>query len=366
MLGGQNATPKRRLVPLAGASRFPYTCLAMARILKFLSGRKMTKNERVAAALKGDHVDTVPVSAWWHDFEREWSAADLAAATLEAYRKYDWDFIKVNPRASYFGEAFGAKYAPREGRQPDLIEPGISSAEHLPRIERQDGRSGAWAEQLEALRLIAAGLDDEAPFIQTIFSPLATMSRITGSTKYVQRLMKENPDELLATLQPIAETLAAYSKASLDAGAAGVFFATVEWGSADVISMEDYNRFARPFDLKVLEAVQGAPFNVVHVCRTNNHLSRLLDYPGIAAFHWAVHQQGNPSLSEIAAKTDRAVMGGVSQEETMTSGPPQGVSREAHAAIDETKGLRFFLAPGCSIDPMTPEANLRALVKAAR
>src|SRR3989442_1339682 len=260
--GGQNPTPKRGLVRLAGAGRFPSTCPGMARILKFLSGRKMTKNERVAAALKGDHVDTVPVSAWWHDFEREWSAADLAAATLEAYRKYDWDFIKVNPRASYFGEAFGAKYAPREGRQPDLIEPGVSSPEHLRRIERQDGRSGVWAE--------------------------------------------------------------------------------------------------------VLEVVKGAPFNVLHVCRTNNHLSQLLDYPDIAAFHWAVHQQGNPSLSEIAAKTDRAVMGGVSQEETMTSGPPQGVSREAHAAIGETKGLRFFLAPGCSIDPMTPEANLRALVKAAR
>src|SRR5207244_2482547 len=163
----------------------------MARILKFLQGRKMTKNERVAAALKGDHVDAVPVSAWWHDFEREWSASDLAEATLEAYRKYDWDFIKVNPRASYFGEAFGAKYA--------------------------------------------------------------------------QRLMKENPDELLAALAPIAETLTAYSKASLDAGAAGIFFATVEWGSGDVISIEDYNRFARPFDLKVLEGVKGAPFNVLHV-----------------------------------------------------------------------------------------------------
>jgi uroporphyrinogen decarboxylase len=338
----------------------------MARILKFTSGRKMTKNERVAAALKGDHVDSVPVSAWWHDFEREWAAADLAEATLEAYRKYDWDFIKVNPRASYFGEAFGAKYAPREGRQPDLIEPGVSSPDQLKRIEAQDGRSGVWAEQLEALRLIARGLDDEAPFIQTIFSPLATMSRITGSTKYVQRLMRENPEELLAALEPIAETLALYSKASLDAGAAGIFFATVEWGSADVISIEDYNRFARPFDLQVLEGVKDAPFNVLHVCRTNNHISHLLDYPGIAAFHWATHQQGNPSLSEIAAKTERAVMGGVSQEETMTSGPSQGVSREAHAAIEETNGQRFFLAPGCSIDPTTPEANLRALVKAAR
>src|SRR6266540_6927181 len=303
----------------------------------------MSKTERVLAALKGAEVDRVPVSAWWHDFEREWSAEGLAEMTLEQCRKYDWGFIKVNPRASYFGEAFGANYAQREGRQPDLVEPGVSSAEHLRRIERQDGASGVWAEQLEALRLIAAGLNGQAPFIQTIFSPLATMSRITGSTKYVQRLMRENPDELLAALDPIAETLAAYSKASLDTGASGIFFATVEWGSADVISIDEYNRFARPFDLKVLEAVEGAPFNVLHVCRTNNHLSQLLDYRGIAALHWAVHQQGNPSLSEIAAKTDRAVMGGDSQKETMTSGAPQGVSREARDAIQETKGQRFLL-----------------------
>ncbi|TMB71125.1 MAG: hypothetical protein E6J43_00300 [Chloroflexi bacterium] len=339
----------------------------MARILKFLSGRKMTKNERVAAALKGDHVDAVPVSAWWHDFEREWLAHDLAEATLEAYRKYNWDFIKVNPRASYFGEAFGAKYAPREGRQPDLIEPGVSAPEHLRRIERQDGRSGVWVEQLEALRLIAAGLEGEAPFMQTIFSPLATMSRITGSTKYVQRLMTENPGELLAALEPVAETLAAYSKASLDAGAAGIFFATVEWGSADVISIEDYNRFARPFDLKVLEAVKGAPFNVLHVCRDHNHLMHLRDYP-VAALHWAWNDT-NPDHYEvhegIRAEEERAVMGGVSQE-TMLSGTPREIKREASNAQASTCLRHHLLAPGCSIDPATPEANLRALVKAAR
>jgi len=326
---------------------------------------KMTKTERVYTALKAEEVDRVPVSAWWHDFAREWSAKDLAETTLEQYRKYDWDFIKVNPRASYFGEAFGARYAQREGRQPDLVEPGVSSPEHLRRIQSQDGTSGVWAEQLEALRLIAAGLDGEAPFIQTIFSPLATMSRITGSTKYVQRLMRESPDELLASLDPITETLAAYSKASLDAGAAGIFFATVEWGSADVISLEDYNRFCRPFDMRVLDAVKGAPFNVFHVCRANNHLRELLDYP-VAAFHWAVHQVGNRSFSQIASKTDRALMGGVSQEATMTSGTPEDVSREARDAIDQTSGRRFLLAPGCSADPQAPEANLRALVEAAR
>ena len=51
-----------------------------------------------------------PVSAWWHDFPREWSADGIAEATLEAYRKYDWDFVKVNPRACYYAEDWGAKY----------------------------------------------------------------------------------------------------------------------------------------------------------------------------------------------------------------------------------------------------------------
>ena len=326
----------------------------------------MTKTERVLAALKRDEVDHVPVSAWWHDFEREWSAEALAETTLEAYRKYDWDFVKVNPRATYYAEDWGTQYAQREGRQPDLIEPGVSSPQDLQRIQPLDLTQGAYGEQIEALKLIARGMADEAPFIQTVFSPLAVMSRITGSTKYTQRLMSENWNELLITLDPITDTLAAYSRACLDAGAAGIFFATVEWGSADVISIEDYDRFCRPFDLRVLEAVKHAPFNVFHVCRQHNHLASLLDYPNVAAFHWAAQQDGNPSLSRIASKTERAVMGGVSQDETLMAGGPKDVSQEAAAAIGEMGGRRFLLAPGCSIDPQTPEANLRALVEAAR
>ena len=46
----------------------------------------MTKSERVFAALKGADVDQAPVSAWWHDFEREWSAEALAETTLEQCR----------------------------------------------------------------------------------------------------------------------------------------------------------------------------------------------------------------------------------------------------------------------------------------
>ena len=134
------------------------------------------------------------------------------------------------------------------------------------------------------------------------------MSRITGSTKFVQKLMEEHSHELMMALKGIGETLAVYSRACLDAGASGIFFATVEWGSADNISLDSYDMFCRPFDMTVLEAVREAPFNVFHVCRNNNHLRALLDYP-VAAFNWDVAGEGNPSLSEVMSETSAAVMG---------------------------------------------------------
>src|SRR3990172_3762500 len=260
---------------------------ALSRTLPVAMRAVMSKTERVLAAVRGGDVDRVPVSAWWHDFPREWSAEALAEATLEAYRRYDWDFVKVNPRACYYAEDWGARYvqSAEPYQQPKLIEPGISSPDDLRRIRPLDVAQGAYGEQLAALSLIARGLGGEAPFLQTVFSPLATMSRLTGSTKYVQKLMGESPEALLPALDALAETLAAYSAACLQRGAAGVFFATVEWGSRDNISPDDYDRFARPFDLLVLDAVREAPFNVLHVCRDNNLLEHLLDYP-VPVFQW--------------------------------------------------------------------------------
>ncbi len=327
----------------------------------------MTKPERVFAALRGGDVDRVSVSAWGHDFRREWSPEGLAAATLEAYRKYGWDFIKVNPRATYYAEDWGARFRPsgQPDKGPDLVEAAVKSHEDLPSIQPLDITHGSYGEQLAALHIIARELAGEAPFIQTVFSPLAVMSRLTGSTSFVQKLMREHARQLQPSLAAIAETLAAYARACLDAGASGIFFATVEWGSADNISIEDYDRFARPFDLRVLEAVRDASFNAFHVCRDNNHLASLLDYP-VHAFQWASRSPTNPSLSDIAGRTGKALMGGIDHQQTILDGSPDDVTAQAREALDASGGRRLLLAPECSIDPQTPPDNIRAMVEAAR
>jgi uroporphyrinogen decarboxylase len=114
----------------------------------------MTKRERIRAALAGEPVDHVPVSLWRHDFLHEWSAEELVATTLEAYRADDWDFIKFNPRATYFAEAWGNTYErPSEQRQPRLTHAVIADAAGLADV-KPPIRAKACGEHLRALWML--------------------------------------------------------------------------------------------------------------------------------------------------------------------------------------------------------------------
>jgi len=325
----------------------------------------MTRWERVRAALAGREVDRPPVSFWGHDYVREWTAQGLAEATLERYRTFGWDFIKVNPRATYYAEAWGNRYRPSGDatRGPVNVDYALKNGADLDAIKPLDGGAGPFGEQLEALRLTKRGLGDEAPFIQTVFSPLTVIGRLAnGDLAFVRRQMRENAESLHRALFAVAQTLAAYASACLEAGAAGIFFATVDWATHDAASEEQYAAFGRPYDLQVLGAVASAQFNVLHVCRRNSMVEALLDYPAHAV-NWAVDLTGNPRFGDVLSAAEKAVMGGIAVE-TVARGTPDAVVAEARQALAETGGRRFFLAAGCSVPPDTPEANLRAALAA--
>lgn len=327
----------------------------------------MSKRERVVAALSGAPVDRPPVSFWGHDFLREWTADGLAAAMLDSVRQYDYDYLKVNPRATYYAEAWGCTYTrPTDpNRHPEPQTWLLHEGADLDAVKPLDGTSGPFAEQLEALRLIGAGLADEVPFIQTVFSPLSVVGRLANDREAVRRWMTEAPNALHAALDAVTRTLASYAAACLDAGADGIFFATTEWATHDVLTVGEYNTFGRPYDIRVLQAVAGAPFNVLHVCRPHNMLDQLLDYP-YAAVNWAVHAPGNASLAETLAKTNAAVMGGVDERHALLGGSPDEVRAQVQDALQQTAARRLLLAPGCSIEPRTPPVNILAAVGAVK
>ena len=112
---------------------------------------EMTHWERVRAALEGAPVDRAPVSVWRHFLAEETAAQSLADAMLGFQREYDWDFMKVNPRASYHSEDWGLKL--RFGAAEDgghlTVDWPVKEGADWDKIEPLDPRKGVLAEQLE-------------------------------------------------------------------------------------------------------------------------------------------------------------------------------------------------------------------------
>jgi len=323
----------------------------------------MTKRERVKAALAGEAVDHTPAALWHHDFLREWSPEDLVAATLESYRADDWDFIKFNPRATYFAEAWGNTFErPTEQRQPRLIAAAVHDAAGLASLQPLDPRQGVLREHLRALWMLVSEVGKEVDIVQTVFSPLSVVAMLCGSYAKFREFTESEPDAVHAALGAAATTLGAYARACIDAGAAGIFFAPLAWASRDTCDEGFYAQFGRRHDLAVLAAVSDAPFNILHVCRNRNMVADLLDYP-VAAFNWDDHGDGNPSLRDVKKRTPKAVMGGIDQAHLHAMSREE-VHAQALDALSVGRGL--FLAAGCAIRPDTPAANRAAVAAAAR
>jgi uroporphyrinogen decarboxylase len=126
------------------------------------------------------------------------------------------------------------------------------------------------------------------------------------------------------------------------------------------MSAEEYRAWARPTDLRLIAAAEGAFFNVLHVCKRNNLLFDVADYP-VAAFSWAATDDTNPSLSAALPRLRGAAMGGISHEHSLQQSGPEAALAELRGALEQTGGRRWLVAPGCSIAPTTPAANLRAV-----
>jgi len=326
----------------------------------------MTKRERVMAALRGAPVDRVPASLWLHNFATENSADDLAAETLRLAGRFDWDFLKPQSRAQCFAEMWGFRYAPSRERATPYTptQAPLATAADLRRLEPADERTGALGEQLRALQAIRKGVGSETPIIWTVFSPLMVLPYLlTGGRAQAVALMRSEPEAVEHALDTMAVTLGAYARAAVETGADGLFYAT-NMATRELSTAAECRRFQRPYDLRILGQVDGAPFNVLHVCGPEVLFDEFADYPA-TALSWAT-VPGNPALSDGHRRTGRAVLGGLPAKPVIAGLPPAEVGARGRRAIAEMGGRFLLLGPDCSIDPDTPEAVMDAATAATR
>lgn len=328
-------------------------------------------------------------SAWGHFVGSEYGPAEQAKAHIDFVRQWDWDWVKINPRSSYYAEVWGTvfdqyDYGPA-GRSPFLVCPAVTSTADLRHVEYVDPQSARpLVEQIESARQIRQAFPDRA-VLQTIFSPLtvllllASLPRVRGRKIYgvepglsVDELLHGDPTAAKDALRSIALTLADYARWLVapaeqgGAGVDGVFYAVTGTAASGYFTRDEYAEFAEPYDRIVLEGA-GDHVKLFHTCQDHANPEWFLDY-GIDALQWDHFLAGNPSLESVRSSGKLGAITPVQgpAAQLLAAGASEDLLRtQIEGIVRDNDGRPFLFGPSCSL-PTTVDASHLRLLREAR
>lgn len=334
----------------------------------------MNRFERIKAALHSQEVDRVPVSLWMHFSDSDQDPRSLAAVQVDFARKYDFDFIKLMPFGLYGVQDYGAKIRifNRINQPPVIDKYGITSIKDWGRIEALPAHYGTLGKQVQLARYVQKLSKGEFPYIQTIFSPLTNARKLAGDRILLD--LKRDPKLFKQALQAITDTTLNFIKANLEAGVSGFFFAT-QCANYDFMTEEEYREFGEYFDLQVINAYNDITFfNVVHLHGESGMFDLIERYPG-NCINW--HDRWTvPNLAQAREKTGKCLMGGIREipyydekhrtirNNLLVDGTIDEVETHVREAIEQVNRKGLIIGPGCVVDQLACDDNIRAVRRA--
>ena len=346
----------------------------------------MTNNRRQAFHDIARHRSTdVPylVAAWQHLVGHEYGADEFADAYIDFVNQWDWDWVKINPRAIYYSEAWGSKYDENDYAGyviPRKLQDAVTTVDDLAKIVELDPKTNeVFSQQYASAAKIRAAFTDRA-VLQSIFNPLSVLLQLADVPLYPgdeyatpsltrDELVFEHAEEAKKALANIANTLAAYAAALVTpaeqggAGLDGIFFALTGTVSEGYFTKEQYAEFGEPYDRVVLDAIKQANPDaevLLHTCRAFSNPDWFDDY-GVEIVQWDQYLDGNP---QIDAQLKVVPVGGPSFTDFAQDGDAQVVKTDIDKVIKLREGKPFLLAPSCTVPTPASDQSLKALADA--
>jgi uroporphyrinogen decarboxylase len=323
----------------------------------------MHKRERLERTIAGEPTDRPPAAVWRHFPGDDQRAADLARAAVDFQRAYDWDFIKLTPSNAFAVTDYGVQ---------DVWEGSLDGKRAITKtiIERSldwtmlralDPARGALGKQTDALMLVCDACADDAPILQTLYSPLSQARDLAGSAELIRHL-RTQPDRLHTGLNMLLENTLRYIDSLRRLPIAGICY-VMDCASFAFLSEQEYRAFGLPYDRRVLESLPSKWWlNIVQLEGSLPMFRCAAELPA-QVISWS-DRDCEPSLSDARLIFSGALCGGVSPSQHLHFGTPNMVKEAARDAIQQMGSRRLILAAGGLIPITTPLSNLRALREA--
>ena len=304
----------------------------------------MTRMQRFNAAVAGAAVDRPPCLSWSHFSSDALGGTEHAMRHARYVRDNDWDVCKI---------VNDFRYPIPEGLET------ISGPADMLRFERAPMSAPSFHEELKCIRLLRAEFGPDMPIMLTAFDPFQQVMRRVGYTK--AKLVFAHPREALSMLDAVCSTMVEYMHEVRKAGCDSVFLSVnsaIQPPNSRGIDDTTFKKFFRPFELRMLEAMQGMT-RVLHIHGTQLDVSRVIDYP-VEVISVSDRLPGNPSLAQLREMTSKPLMGGIDESSIVEKSLPE-LRAEIHDCVEQIGREGFILSPGCTIPTQTPWYLLRAI-----
>ena len=312
------------------------------------AGPALSHKERVDRALLGEELDRPPFSMWHH--YKQPTAALEAQDHLEFHRRYDTDFVKVMNDFDYPRSKTGKWYE---------LEP----------------LENPYPEQLHTLELVRDGLHGDAYFIDTLYGPYMTAMLLlaaepefaqkpaedrTDVINHIHAFQQENTMAWAAMMEAITQSTIHHIRRSQEIGTSGtlvsIFNATSKFGS-----VEDYEKYSRPYDKRVLAALADTRLTLLHLHTLDRpFLGQFKDFQA-PVINYSVKTSGIP-MNEVRKVYSQAIAGGVDEVDFNKLTVEQ--IRKQWKLSREEAGSKYIITPGCSVPDASTDLALTRMTKA--
>lgn len=344
----------------------------------------MNLKENLLSALSDSGVEVTPVvsvtqlaiteamektGAYWSEAHSD--PGKMAELGSSLYELAGLECARIPFCLTVEAEAMGAQVdLGGKDKPPQVLSSPFSSADDID-IPPDFLDSGRIPTVLKAVEILKDKYDD-LPIIVGITGPFTLTGHLIGVENLV-RLLKTNPDEVEDAVENSLDACMDYVEALSDVEP-DVICVAEPTASPELIDPLQFKSIVKPrledlagfIDVKKVLHICGSTQGIIHDMAT-------IGYDGISVEEKvdivkAKEDIGRNSSRKVGGKTlpttgdsSSVIIGNISTSQTLFSGSVEDVKEETKKVLDDGVDI---LAPSCGLAPLSPIANIKAMVEA--
>ena len=174
--------------------------------------------------------------------------------------------------------------------------------------------------------------------------------------------------KMLSAMERITDVLCELAESYIKAGLDSVYYAALG-GEYEFFTDEEFAKWIKPFDLRVLKAIQDAGgYSFLHICKDHLNMERYRDYSVYAdVVNWGVYEA--PFSLEMGKElfAGKTIMGGLPNHHgALVEGSKTEIEAEVKKVVDTFGRKGLILGADCTLSTQQDRTKVRMAVEAAR